>query len=197
MNKKLVILLIEDNMKDVEMIIARFNETLKWLKDKNLISEMGFEDLSIEHIKGDKLGRHKGNRHYYYDDSVIDAIESKINEFSEEDKIGILSDILLTKEDDEKARVNNFNEISLVSKLYEHFEERCAIYFITSISSFGSRVWRIFGRECLAGRYIQKGLVDLPSKKGIAEVLFFLSNKHEMPVKIANKIEENEIKDFM
>lgn len=193
----LKILLIEDKVNDVEMIKRRFNETVEWLRDKSFLCEMKFDTVFIEHIKGTVKKRHKEEQHFYYSDAVVAIVQDALENIELGEKICILTDVLLTKEDDEKARVNNFDEISLVKKICDSFEDSYPMYFITSISSFGSRVWRIFGREHLVNCYIQKDVVDLPSKKGIAEALYWLSNKELMPREFAEKIEKKELEDFI
>jgi len=70
------------------------------------------------------------------------------------------------------------------------------MYFITSILTFGSIAWSIFGDEHFCKYYIQKDLFEEKSRKAIARVMYWLANSKEMPEELARKIEVAEIQEW-
>lgn len=196
MSINLKIVLIEDKKIDSDMIIKRLTETVEWLKGKDFLLEMNFDSITIVAVRGSDKKKKKGIWHYYYKNTDILRIDAELKETKENEIVGILSDILLTKEEDDKASVNDFAEITMVNKICESFEGKYPIYFITSVHTFGSRAWGILGKEKLISHYVQKELVDMPSKKAIARVLYWLANSKEIPIELSARIEEKEIEDY-
>lgn len=191
----LKIVLIEDQPDDAEVIKKRFTETVDWLRERELLSEMKFDSMSIEFIKGSEKNIARGKNYFHYNERDISEIETVLQRKKENEKVGILTDILLDKKEVERARVNDFAEIEMVNKICKAFEDKCHMYFITGLLTFGSRAWSILGKENMCNRYIQKDLIDIPSRKAIARAIYWLANGEQIPTDLAEKIEEREIEE--
>lgn len=196
MSNKLKIVLIEDQPKDVECIIRKFKETVEWLRKYKFLDAMKFDDIIIEHVKGSVRNVARGEEYIHYIKSDISRIEQALQNEEENDKVGILTDILLTKREVERARVNDFTEIEMVNTICNRFEEKYPIYFTTGLLTYGSRAWSILGKEEMCRHYIQKELIENPAKKAIARAIYWLANEEDMPLELANKIEKAELDDL-
>lgn len=192
----LKIILIEDQPDDAKLIVSRFTETVKWLETKGLLSEMKFDNMSMKYIEGSVKNIARGKEYNHYSENDIFRINDVLQKEKACNKVSILTDIILDKKEVERARVNDFTEIKMVNKICEAFENICPIYFITGLLTYGSRAWSILGKENLCHRYIQKDLIDIPSRKAIARAMYWLANSQEIPTSLSEKIEKKELEEL-
>ncbi len=195
MSEQLKIFVVEDEEKNAETVKQVFQDTVDRLKKWNLLSEMKFEEINIEWIRGEEKTTKRGKEYFFFTEDVIEKLEKKITENPDE-KVGIFLDVILTKEEQERCNVNDFTRVELSRKIYDRFEARCNLYLITGLRSFGTLAWGIFGRENLKNRYIPRELVgDYPSYMAISKALYWLKNREEIPEELLKKIEEKELQE--
>lgn len=193
MAEQLKILLVEDEEKNAEAVEKAFQDTVGKLKEWNLLDEMKFQDISLEWIRGTDTVTKRGKEYFFYTDQVLDELDKKIAEMTD-DRVGILLDVVLTREEQEKCNVNDFSRIELSRKIYDRFDGSCNLYLITGLRSFGTLAWSIFGREGLKDRYIPRELVwDYPSHMAISQALYWLNNKKEISKELLIEIEKKEL----
>lgn len=193
MAEELKILVVEDEEKNADAVKKAFIDTRDKLNEWNLLEEMKFQEINPEWIRGTDPVTKRGKEYLFYTDQVLDELEKKIAEKTN-GGIGILLDVVLTKEEQERCNVNDFSRIELSRKIYDRFEGRCNVYLITGLRSFGTLAWGIFERENLNNRYIPRELVwDYPSHMAISQALYRLNNGEEIPKELLERIEEKEL----
>ena len=195
MVETLKVILIDDCIEDIQKIKKNFDDTVTRLKKWGFLEEMGFQKIQMLEIQGDgpkEVSREK--EHQFYTEKVIGKIRKELSEQDEDMRTGILLDVILTKEEQKQADVNDFSDLKLAKLIYDTFEKECPIHVITSLRSFGSLAWGIFGRENFSDYYINKQLVyGYRSYKAMAKALYRLCNKDEMPEGLEARIEKKEL----
>lgn len=195
MGDVLGIILLEDSVNDGEMIRKELKTTIEQLKKWKIMHEMGFSDAKIEWVCGsDKENkREKRYRHFIKDDLI--KLDNKIKEMeSKFSHVGILMDVILTREEQDRADINDFSSVAFSKQIMDTYEQEYNIYIVTGIRNFGSRAWGIYGRENMVERYILKGLInEYPSRKAMAGALYWLYHKEKLPERIADMIEDKEL----
>lgn len=196
MDGKLNIIYLEDNIKDAEIANNEFNETMKFLIEQGFREKIGFGEINMIRIPGSDHMQERGKVYQFYIENDFKEIDKLIKEFSNnEERIGILMDVILAKEEQERAKINDFSRIQFSKRVFEKYERDYGIYIITSLRNFGSRAWGIYGYEGLINRYIPKALVDAcPSRKAMAKALYWMYYRKQMEPELADEIEECELK---
>ncbi len=193
MANQLKILMIEDEEKNKEAVERAFIDTLGKLKEWNLLDEMKIHNITFEWLRGTDKVIKRGKEYFFYTNQVLDELEVKIAEQTD-DVVGILLDVVLTREEQEKCDVNDFSRIELSRKIYDRFEKKCNLYLITGLRSFGTLAWGIFEREDLKDRYIPRELVgDYTSCMAISQALYYLNSREQISNELLKKIEEKEL----
>lgn len=193
MAEQLKILVIEDEEKNVRTIEQAFIDTVDKLKEWDLLDKMKFQHINMEWICGTDKVTKRGKDYLFYTDQVLDELDKKIAKKAD-GRIGILLDVVLTREEQEKCNVNDFSRIELSRKIYDRFERKCKLYLITGLRSFGTLAWGIFEREGLKNQYIPRELVgDYASNMAISQALYWLNNGEEISKELLRKIEEKEL----
>lgn len=114
---------------------------------------------------------------------------------SEEQKFGILIDVVLTREEYKNASINNFSMNLLAKQIFERFDKSGHVYVITGLKNFSSRAWGFLGSDGMSQRYIPKEWVmSYPSCKAIARALYWMWNGEPIPEKLSNEIEDLELR---
>lgn len=195
MAKQLKILVVEDEQRNVDIVKQAFHDTVEHLKRWNLLSEMNFDHISIEWIRGEDKTTKRGKEYYFFTEKVLDELEKRIAREPNE-KLGILLDVILTKEEQERCNVNDFTRVELSRKIFDKYEDKCNLYLITGLRSFGTLAWGIFGRNNLKDQYIPRELVgDYPSYMTISKALYWLKNGKKMNEELVKTIEERELQE--
>ena len=193
MANQLKILMIEDEEKNKEAVERAFIDTLGKLKEWNLLDEMKIHNITFEWLRGTDKVIKRGKEYFFYTNQVLDELEVKIAEQTD-DVVGILLDVVLTREEQEKCDVNDFSRIELSRKIYDRFEKKCNLYLITGLRSFGTLAWGIFEREAMKDRYIPRELVgDYTSCMAISQALYYLNSREQISNELLKKIEEKEL----
>lgn len=163
-------------------------ETIEKLK--KVASEYGNAeyDFEFEWLQGTVPERYDGKQYTFYDESVLEVIDKKIAEATEENcQMGLLLDVLLTKADLENTEASYYPQASISREIFFKFCDDIPIYFITSTSAFGGQSDIIMGKN-LSGQYIkQQRLISDPidsMKEELAKLFNFyldikMSNKHK------------------
>lgn len=193
MVEQLKILVVEDEEKNAEAVKRAFKDTVDKLKEWNLLDKMKFQDISLEWIRGTDKVTKRGKEYFFYTNQVLGELDKKIEEKTN-DRIGILLDVVLTREEQEKCNVNDFTQIELSREIYDRFEGKCNLYLITGLRSFGTLAWGIFEREGLKDRYIPRELVgDYMSCMAISQALYCLNNGEDISKELLKEIEKKEL----
>ena len=96
-------------------------------------------------------------------------------------RTGILLDVSLSKEEYDKASVNDYSGFKMAREIYERFDEEAGIYIITAIREFSSQVLSLMGTKELIERHISKDLVtEYPSYGTMARTIRFMYDKTEL-----------------
>lgn len=120
-------------------------------------------DYHFEHIKGTIEDEYEEEEYFFYDDSVIKEIEKKCSEakkYNEEKndtkKVGLLLDVMLTKEDLDSNLSSYYPQADLAKKIYFKFRNEIPVYMITTSPVFATQSDVIMGVD-LSEQYIAKG----------------------------------------
>lgn len=117
-------------MKEAVQIVNKFRQRAE-KREKNKCS------FCIEHLKGTKNMMYEGLERDFYELGVIREIEDlyAVNERKTE-KMGILLDVLLTKEDMDSMYSSYYPQAELARRIYQEFHDKIPIYMITNTATF-------------------------------------------------------------
>lgn len=192
--KYLHIVVVEDSEKHAQGIVASYQHAVKAMQKANLLKEyLGPEDVSVEWIKGKKPETMRNDdKFWFYDDNIYSELQKKITYYKKRNtSMGILLDVSLSKEEYEKASVNDYSGFTMAREIYEKFESAAGIYIVTSIREFSSQVLRLMGTRELARRYVSKDLVtEYPSYGVIARTIRYMYNKETLDEKKEDTIDQ-------
>lgn len=192
--EKLHIVVIEDSEKHATGIVSSYRQAIRRIEENGLLKkDLGFDEVTIDWLKG-KKSEHMRNEEefWFYDENITTQIE---NIFVENEKnnirTGILLDVALSKEEYEKASVNDYSGFKIAREIYEKFHEKIGIYIVTSIREFSSQVLSLMGTRELIKRYVSKDLVtEYPSYGVIARTIRFMHNGEELDEKEEDRIDQ-------
>lgn len=144
------LLLIEDDVNDVEKITEAINNF------ENVNVEGQDYHFEVEYLPGNGEVETLRERDYlFYDEQVLERIEEKIVENNVEIKLGLLLDVVLTREELESKDKNFYPEVNMARIIYDKFHNRLPIYILTSVPSFYTHSERIMGVD-LSEQFIPK-----------------------------------------
>lgn len=164
------IILIEDRKQDVAEILDCLKESAKEKSDKY--------DFHFEHIQGTEECNYEGEEYLFYNESILQTIEQKCAEARDQskEKIGLLLDVMLTKEDLESNLSSYYPQAELAKQIYFKFYEQMPIYMITSSPVFATQSDVIMGTD-LSEQYIAKNaLLRYKFKDDIERLFAFYCN---------------------
>ena len=172
------ILVIEDSKKHAEGMVKSYERAVKAIKDKKLLKEyLGPREITVEWFKGRQRETVRNDdTFWFYDDTIESDLRKRIaSDKKKNTRTGILLDVSLSKEEYEKASVNDYSGFTMARKIYEKFDSNAGIYIVTSIREFSSQVLRLMGTQELARRYVSKELVtEYPSYGVIARTIRYM-----------------------
>ena len=146
------IYLIDDSINEAGNLIKQLNEIAQQKNTEEVQFEFAF-------LKGTIPCEYRGEEHFFYDEEIVDTIQKK---YAAENKngvrIGLLLDILLTKEDMESSYANYYPQVNVAKKIYFAFCKQIPTYLITSFPSFATQCDVIMG-ENLSEKFITKNAV--------------------------------------
>lgn len=123
MSDLLNIFLIEDQTVDAENIIYALHTTMGLLNKWGLSEQMGFSEIKPEWIRGSNLLKKHGREYYHFQEKDFSDILEKIDEIKEQDShIGILMDVVLTKEEQEQVDVNDVSKIEFSKRIIDQLD---------------------------------------------------------------------------
>lgn len=150
---KTVIYVIEDNQDDMKKITEKLNEYAGKYKEDE------FEFIPLE---GTLRQLYMDKNWKFYEPEILDRIRGKLSEESEKgNMMGLLLDVLLTKEDIEYSLSKYYPRASIAREIYSEFHEKMPVYMITNISMFGTQSDIIMGVN-LSDSYIPKEALWYP-----------------------------------
>lgn len=181
---KLNILLIEDSEKQAEKIRKSYQEAVEKISEQEGWMEkyLGIREVQIDWVQGkNKETKRNNEKFFFYNDSVYGEIEKRIRQNEGKMKTGILLDVSLSKEEYEKASVNDYLGFKMARTIYERFDKDAPVYVVTSIREFSSQVLSLMGSKELIERYVSKALVmEYPSYGVIARTIRYMSDGGEL-----------------
>lgn len=187
------ILVIEDSKKHAEGMVKSYECAVKAIKEKKLLEEyLGPSEITVEWIKGTQQETVRNDDPFwFYDDTIESELSKRIASGRRKNtRTGILLDVSLSKEEYEKASVNDYSGFTMARKIYEKFDSVAGIYIVTSIREFSSQVLRLMGTQELARRYVSKDLVtEYPSYGVIARTIRYMYCRDVLDEKIEDEID--------
>lgn len=151
---KVKIFIIEDMCKDAATMKRLLNASAAQM-------ENGENEFTFEWLKGEDEATVESETHRYYTDNILNILEEKISESIQDHfKVGILLDIVLTREEDIKSKNSLYPYVDLAKKIYFKYENKIPIYLITSYALFAIASDTIMGKDlsqCYATKSDLKG----------------------------------------
>lgn len=148
------IFIIEDMCKDAATMKRLLNASAAQM-------ENGENEFTFEWLKGEDKATVESETHRYYTDNILNILEEKINESIQDHfKVGILLDIVLTREEDIKSKNSLYPYVDLAKKIYFKYENKIPMYLITSYALFAIASDTIMGKDlsqCYATKSDLKG----------------------------------------
>lgn len=192
--EQLNILVIEDSKKHAEGMVKSYERAVKAIDKQNLLKEyLGPKEVTVEWLKGTKQETMRNDdTFFFYDDSIYSELRKRIASDKKKNmRTGILLDVSLSKEEYEKASVNDYSGFTMARKIYEDFDSAAGIYIVTSIREFSSQVLRLMGTQELVRRYVSKDLVtEYPSYGVIARTIRYMYCKEPLDEKKEDDIDQ-------
>lgn len=125
-----VIYLIEDRKKHAEQTLGK----LRAARAEYAGNEYDFQ---FELLEGDIPQIYDGEPYVFYDQNILTKIETKVEkENEEENRVGLLLDVMLTQEDIEKSKNSYYVQASISRDIFFKFKERIPIYLISESATF-------------------------------------------------------------
>lgn len=165
---KLNIFLIEDCEREAAEIIGKLNE----MAGKRENPKYSFH---FEYLKGAKLVKeYEGERRSFYEPDVLEKIrELYLKAKDQNEKMGILLDVLLTQEDIENSLSSYYPQADLAKQIYFKFHGSMPIYMITGTATFATQSDVIMGVD-LSDKFIaKKALLKYELKQDIDKLFGF------------------------
>lgn len=147
----MTLLLIEDNLDDVKEL-KRAGEEFSECTDKEGRNWL----FSLEYLSGEKEKSSDG-KYQDYDDRIFFKIQNRIDQQTEEEKVGILLDVMLNAAERESGKkLNSYPETKLAPEIYKKFCTVVPIYAVTSIPHFYMHCKEIMGGVDMSKEFIYK-----------------------------------------
>lgn len=146
---KYKVYLIEDCMKNANETLAKLNE----VAPKHDENKYMFE---FELIKGTVPQKYDNKDYCFYEkEDILEKIEERIKKVQNGDRMGLLLDVLLTKEDMAQTLDSYYPQASISRDIFFKFSEDIPIYIVTETSAFGGQSDIIMGTN-LSEQYINQ-----------------------------------------
>lgn len=197
---ELCIIIIEDSEKHAIGIKDSYEKMIKNMEEKGFLQKyFSSERIFIEWMKGRKKETERnGEEYWFYDESIYREIEEKITGNADKNmRTGILLDVALSKEEYDKASVNDYFDFKIAKEIYRRFSEQANIYVITSIREFSARVLSLMGTKDLIQRYVSKDLVtEYPSYGAMARTIWYMEEGEKVFDNARLDKREDEVAEF-
>ena len=148
------IFIIEDMCKDAATMKRLLNASAAQM-------ENGENEFTFEWLEGEDEATVESETHKYYTDNILNVLEKEINKSIRDNfKVGILLDIVLTREEDIKSKNSLYPYVDLAKKIYFKYENEIPMYLITSYALFAIASDTIMGKDlsqCYATKSDLKG----------------------------------------
>lgn len=146
---KYIVYLIEDKEENAKETLQRLNEIAPQYEDE----ETSFE---FELLEGTTPGDYKGNRYVFYNQSILEKIEAcRERQTNAGNQIGLLLDIMLTREDIEETAKSYYTHASISREIFFRFKGTIPIYMISETYKFAPYSDIIMG-ENLSKQFINQ-----------------------------------------
>lgn len=142
----------------IEDCVKEANAIAKELNKKALIRETENCSFQFSVLPGTIAGEIAENDYMFYDDSVLNTIRERYDELQDDERMCILLDIMLTKEDYSNARASSYPKVDLAKKIYFEFREQMPIYIITHAPWFATQGDVVMGVD-LSEQFISKNAI--------------------------------------
>ncbi len=166
---------------------------MKEIKAKKLLKAyLGPAEVTVEWLKGTKQEKMRNDDTFlFYENTIYNDLRKRIASDKKKNiRTGILLDVSLSKEEYEKASVNDYSGFTMARKIYEEFDSHTGIYIVTSIREFSSQVLRLMGTKELVKRYVSKDLVtEYPSYGVIARTIRYMFSKEALDERKEDEID--------
>lgn len=178
------IIIVEDSEKHAKGMEEAYSKAVAVMKKKEILKEcLGLDKVTVRWEKGTKAETvRNGEKFFFYEEEIIEKLAKIISENNRKSICtGILLDVSLSKEEYEKASVNDYSGFTLARKIYEKFDEKAGIYIVTSIREFGPQVMRLMGTRELIRRYVSKDLVTEYLSYGVvARTIYYMFRREAL-----------------
>lgn len=146
---KYIIYLIEDCEENASETLQKLNAVAPKYEEPGTPFEFKL-------LAGAAPQEYKGVQYIFYDQSILQQIEAYIeSETNAENRIGLLLDVMLTKEDVEESAKSYYAHASISREIFFRFKDDIPIYIVTSTSTFASYSDIIMG-ENLSRQFINE-----------------------------------------
>lgn len=176
MKQKIKIFIIEDMCKDAETMLDLLKQSAAKMGE-------GENEFTFQWLKGEDEETVETERHQYYTDNILNVLEEEISKsIRDHYEVGILLDIVLTREEDIKSKNSLYPYVDLAKKIYFKYENKIPMYLITSYALFAIASDTIMGKDlsqCYATKSDLKG-------KDLSGSDFILKYFTENPAKMEN-----------
>lgn len=163
-----IIYLIEDKLIDMDNITNKLN---KIARDKNT------EECEFEFVKLPGTVEYKDG-HLFYENEIIEQVNALFHQMKAGQRMCILLDTQLTKEDAGLESNNEYQKADLAKKIYFTFRQQVPIYIITSVPWFATQSDVIMGVD-LSEQFIAKNaLLKYELEEDINALFAFYQNKN-------------------
>lgn len=179
MNMKLF--LVEDELEHVEKIQNAMNEFAEF--------NSGNGDswhFTVEYLPGEGEKTVIDGRDFqFYNDKVFEQIQRIIDNPNRSEQVGLLLDIVLTRDEWNSKYKGNYPILTLAPEIYREFQGKLPIYIITTVSAFYTNSERIMGVN-LSDRFVDKSvLTELKLEAAAQKLQNFFVNWQEGDVQLA------------
>lgn len=129
---KFIIFLIEDCKEHAEKTIEKLQAVAPGYAGDEY-------DFQFELLEGTVSRRYEDKEYAFYDQSILTEIETKLDEETNAgNKVGLLLDVMLTREDIEKTKNSYYVQASISRDIFFNFKGRVPIYLISESATFAS-----------------------------------------------------------
>lgn len=146
------IYLIEDCVEEAKELLEKLREIAQ---EKNT-HEINFE---FQHLRGTQEGTVENKTYLFYEENIVRELDRIYNnETTENVKIGILLDMMLTEADVRSRYAHYYPEAAIAKKIYFGLNKKMPIYLISSYPEFATQCEVIMGED-LSDKFITKNAV--------------------------------------
>lgn len=149
---RIIIYLIEDEVEDARKLIEVLNEQAKQRNTKT-------EKYEFKLLRGTNKRVFNDREYYFYEETIINTIRERFDAENTEDvRIGILLDIMLTEKDVKSMYAHYYPDADIAKKIYFEYSDTMPIYLISAFPGFATQCEVIMGRD-LSDTFITKNAI--------------------------------------